>query len=69
MAKLFKTKIGNGLTSVSRGLMRAAMDRLFSYYAPVLAVWNQATDKQKQAYLANSPLLGELLDWSSKWQR
>lgn len=69
MAKLFKTKIGNGLTGVARGLMRTALERLFSYYAPVLAVWNQATDKQKQAYLANSPLLSELLDWSEQWRR
>ena len=69
MAKSFKTKSGTGLTATARGLMRAAMDRLFGYYAPVLAVWEQATPAQRQAYLANSPLLSELLSWSEQWRQ
>ena len=38
-------------------------------YADVLSVWGQATDAQKQAYLANSPLLAELVGWAALWQR
>ena len=38
-------------------------------YADVLSVWGQATDAQKQAYLANSPLLAELIGWCDQWQR
>lgn len=73
MAKPFKeikikeTK-GGKITAAVEAQMRNLL-RSLEYYDPVLAVWNQATDAQRQKYLDNSPLLSELLEWSNRWQR
>ena len=69
MAKLSKDRINAGLSTAARVLMRAALNRVKAYYSPVLAVWHLATPGQKEKYLANSPLLKELIEWVSLWQR
>jgi len=60
---------GSKLNPATAVLLRNAIDKMEKYYAPVLAVWHEATPEQKQAYLDNSPVLRELLDWSAKLQR
>lgn len=68
MAKSAKDRINAGLGTAARVLMRQALDRVKTYYQPVLDVWHLAPKEQREAYLANSPLLKELLEWTERWR-
>lgn len=50
------------LTPAAKILMKQAVERVKAHYAPVLAVWGQATPAQREKFMTNSPLLAELLN-------
>ena len=69
MAQSSKPQKGKKKTPAEAKKLADAIALIKASYADVLSVWGQVTDKQKQDYLANSPLLAELLDWSEQWRQ
>ena len=63
------SKHGKPLTPADKKKMADAVALMKTTYADVLGVWSQATETQKAAYLANSPILAELLNWAELWRQ
>ena len=71
MAKLaeVKRKKGKALTPADKKKLVDALVLIKATYGDVLSVWGECTEMQKQAYLADSPVLAELLGWSELWRQ
>ena len=54
-------KVGTKIPAATQTTILNAIAKVQQYYAPIQAVWNQATPDQQQAYLARSPILAALL--------
>lgn len=57
------------VTPAQRIKLGAAISTIETHYANVLASWGEATPEQRQAFLGNSPLLTEIINWSARWQQ
>ena len=64
-----KPRKGKKPTAAEAKKLVDAVALMKTTYADVLGVWSQATETQKTAYLANSPILADLLGWSDLWQQ
>lgn len=54
-------KAGAKIPAATQTTILAAIAKITAYYAPIQAIWSQATPDQQQAYLARSPILAALL--------
>lgn len=54
-------KAGTKIPAATQTTILSAIVKIQQYYAPIQAVWSQATPDQQQAYLARSPILVALL--------
>jgi hypothetical protein len=39
-----------------------------AHYGAVLAHWSEATEEQKLLFIAHSPALKRILEWSEQWR-
>ena len=60
MTKKAGTKITPGLVNQ----VTKSLQDMTTYYAPILAIWSQATPAQREAYLAHSPVLTAVLNFA-----
>ena len=59
-----KPRCGAKITVSVQTALLVATPRMVTYYAPVRAAWPQTTQAQRDEYLAHSPILAALLDFT-----
>ena len=61
-------RIGAKMGTIIRTAILNGIDRINTYYQPIIAVWSEATPAQREAYLEHSPILKALLDFAKQFE-
>jgi hypothetical protein len=61
-------RLGAKMSTIIKNALLNAIERLNSYYAPVIQAWAEMTDAQKQAYFEHSPILSAIVNFANQFE-
>lgn len=61
-------RFGAKMGTIIRNAILNGIDRINTYYQPIVQVWGQMTPAQRLVYLEHSPILKALLDFAKQFE-
>jgi len=68
MALLPKRTISARMNKATESILRAGLKKAWEHYAPIAAIWRETAPKQREEFLAHSPVLAELIRFCQQFE-